>query len=242
MGKRGGKNHHMKRITVPQSVPVHDKKAYTWIIRQSPGPHPTEYSIALGVLLREILKVARTKKEVRQILSNRLVEVDGRVRADEKFPVGLMDTITIPKSGKNYRILVDRKGRLFPMEIDKKDSSKKLVQVVKKHTMRGGKINLTFHDGKNLLADAHVNVGDTVELSLPVAKIESHLKREEGARCLVVEGKHVGNIVKLKKVMQRAGGKPSEALVEAGKDEEFITVTKYLFVVDKDFDVKGEAA
>jgi ribosomal protein S4E len=57
-----------------------------------------------------------------------------------------------------------------------------------------------------------------------------------------MEGKHVGSLVKLKEIKERAGGKPSEALVEDEKGGEFVTVLKYLFVVDKDFKVEGEAA
>lgn len=241
MGKRGGKK-HMKRIAVPQAIPLHDKKDHTWSIQGLPGPHPEEQSIPLGVLLREVMKVAKTAKEVKQILSKRLVEIDGKVRTEEKFPVGLMDVVSIPKSGKKYRIMVDRKGRLFPMEIKDDEASQKLVQVVKKHIIKGGKVNVTFHDGKNLLADNHIKVGDTLLVSLPVAKIEKHLKKEKGAHCLVVEGKHVGTLVKLKDVMQRKGGKPDEALVQPDEGAEFITVAKYLFVVSDDFKIKGEAA
>ena len=34
------------------------------------------------------------------ILKNRLVQVDGKVRTDKTYPVGFMDTITIPKTGE----------------------------------------------------------------------------------------------------------------------------------------------
>lgn len=241
MAKRGG-NKHMKRIAVPKAVPVHDKKAYTWIMRTGPGPHGKQHAISLSVLLRDILKVARTAKEAKQILSGRLVQVDGKVRTEEKFPVGLMDTVAFEKSGKSYRIVVDHKGRLFPMEIGKDESSLKLLKIIRKHTIRKGKVNVTFHDGKNLVADNHLKVGDTVSVSLPVAKIESHLKRDKGARCLVVEGKHVGTLVKLKEIIERKGGKPSEALVEDENGEEFITIANYLFVVGNDFKIEGEAA
>jgi ribosomal protein S4E len=55
-----------------------------------------------------------------------------------------------------------------------------------------------------------------------------------------MEGKHAGSIVKLKEIIERKGGKPSEALV-SDKSEEFITVAKYLFVVDEAFGAKGES-
>ncbi|MBD3209841.1 30S ribosomal protein S4e [Candidatus Micrarchaeota archaeon] len=241
MGKRGGKK-HTKRIAAPQSVPLHDKKENTWMLKACPGPHLNEYCIPLGVLLKDTMGIAKTSREVKQILSGRLVLVDGRVRTEEKFPVGLMDTVSFQKGKKAYRLVVDYKGRLFPMEISAKDASKKLAKLVGKHTIKKGKVNITLHDGRNILADNNLKVGDSVMVSLPAAKIEDHFKREKGARCLVVEGKHAGSLVKLKDIIERAGGKPPEALVEDESGKEFVTVAGYLFVVDSSFSIEGEAA
>ncbi len=233
MAKRGGTK-HLKRIAAPKTVPIHDRKERKWMIRHAPGPHAKKYSVPLGVLVRDIIKIATTLREVRQILSGRMCEIDGRPRTEEKFPVGLMDVVSFPKAGKYYRMMVDEKGRMVPREITKEESATKLVRVVKKHTIPGGKLSVMFHDGKNMLADNHLKVGDSVVISLPVAKLKTHLKREKGARCLVVEGKHAGKLVKLKEIIERKGGMPSEALVQ-DKSEEFITVAKYLFVVDEGF-------
>jgi small subunit ribosomal protein S4e len=230
MGKRGAPK-HMKRIVVPTAVPIHDKKGSEWMIKAHPGPHPREMAIPLGVLLRDILKVAKTTREVRRILTNRLVKVDGKVRVDEKFPVGLMDVVSFPEAKKNYRLTLDSKGRLEPTEIKDADASAKTVKVIKKHTITKGKTNITFHDGRNLVTDNHVNVGDSVIVSLPKVELKKHLKRDKESKCLIVEGKHAGIIVSLKEIIQRKGGKPSEALVASGKDE-FITVANYLFVVE----------
>ncbi len=235
MGKRGGTK-HLKRIASPKAVPVQDKKKHVWITKATAGPHAKKYAIPLGVLVRDIMRFARTAKEARRILANRLVKVDGRIRVDEKFPVGLMDVVSVPKSGKHFRVTVDRKGRLLPVELKEVEAASKLLKITGKHVISGGKINLTFHDGKNMLGDNHLRVGDSVVVSLPEAKLKTHLKREIGSRCLVMEGKHAGTIVKLKEIIERKGGKPSEALVQEGK-EEFVTVAKYLFVVGEDFTV-----
>lgn len=228
----------MKRIASPKAVPVHDRKDRKWMIRAIGGPHSKKQAIPLGVLVRDVLKIATTLREVRRVLSNRLLMVDGRVRTDEKFPVGLMDVISFTKGDKNYRVVVDRKGRLVPIEINKEKAAMKICKVVKKHTLSGGKLNLTFHDGKNLIGDNHVRVGDSVLLSLPDGKMKTHLKRAKGSRCLVMEGAHAGKIVTLNDIVERKGGKPSEASVH-DKHGEFITVAKYLFVVDENF--KGES-
>lgn len=233
MAKRGGTK-HLKRLATPKSIPVTDKKDRKWMIKHAPGPHPKKHSIPLAVLVRDILKVAPTLREVRKILSGRMLLVDGKARVDEKFPVGLMDVVSLPKADKYYRIMVDNKARLVPVEIKKDEASLKIVRVVGKHTVPGGKLSYSLHDGRNMLGDNHVKVGDSLVVSLPEAKMKSHLKRDKGSKCLIMEGKHAGSVVKLKEIIERAGGKPNEALV-SGKSEEFITVAKYLFVVDEGF-------
>jgi small subunit ribosomal protein S4e len=239
MAKRGGTK-HVKRLASPKAVPVHDRKERKWLISTAPGPHPKKHSISLGVLLRDILGIATTAREAKRALSGRMVLVDGRPRTDEKFPVGLMDIVSLPKMDLHYRIMVDHKGRLVPVKVGKAESSHKLLKVVGKHTVSGGKHNLSFHDGKNLIGDNHVHVGDTVVVSLPESKLKTHLKREKGSRCLIMEGKHAGSVVRLKDIIERKGGKPNEALVEQDGTE-FITVAKYLFVVDDSFK-SGESA
>ena len=40
-----------------------------------------------------------------------MIRIDGRVRTNPKFPLGLMDVLSFPKLKKNYRCLIDVKGR-----------------------------------------------------------------------------------------------------------------------------------
>lgn len=235
MAKLGGTK-HLKRIAAPKAVPVTDRKATTWMINTAPGPHPKKHAIPLTVLLRDLIGVVKDAREAGRALSRRLVMVDGKARTDAKFPVGLMDVVSF--AGKSYRIVVDWKGRLVPIEITSERASSKILKVVGKRTVQGGKICLSFHDGRNMAADNNVKVGDSIIVSLPKASMVKHLKSEKGARCLVSEGKHAGKIVKLKEIIQRKGSKPSEALVESDGGE-FITVAKYLVVVDEAFQVKG---
>ncbi len=235
MAKLGGTK-HLKRIAAPKAVPVTDRKASTWMIRTAPGPHPKKHAVCLAVLLRDMLGVVRDAREAGRALSRRLVMVDGKARTDAKFPVGLMDIVSF--AGKNYCMAVDWKGRLVPVEISGERASSKILKVVGKRTVKGGKISVSFHDGRNMPGDNNIRVGDSIIVSLPKAAMKKHLKSEAGARCLVSEGKHAGKIVRLKEIIQRKGSKPSEARVESDGGE-FITVAKYLVVVDDAFQAKG---
>ena len=40
-----------------------------------------------------------------------LIKIDGKTRTDPKFPTGFMDVVQIDKTGENFRIIYDVKGR-----------------------------------------------------------------------------------------------------------------------------------
>ncbi len=228
MGKRGAPK-HVKRIAAPKAVPIHDKKAYTWIMRAIPGPHPRERSVPLGVLLRDVLGMVETAKEAKRVIAEGKVLVDGRRVRDVRFPVGLMDVVSFPTINKHYRILVDSHGRLIPREISSEEAGNKTLKVVGKHTIKGGKIALSLHDGRTLLADNNVKVGDSVVVSVPKQSLVKHLKRESGVTCLITEGKHAGKVVELKELIKKAGHRDEAVVSHEG--EEFITVADYLLVL-----------
>ena len=41
----------------------------------------------------------------------KILQVDGKVRTDPKFPAGFMDVIQIEKTNENFRLIFDVKGR-----------------------------------------------------------------------------------------------------------------------------------
>ncbi|MBI2079948.1 30S ribosomal protein S4e [Candidatus Micrarchaeota archaeon] len=235
MAKKGRKG-HTKRLAAEKSLFITDKKENTWLITSSPGAHPKSESIPLSVLLRDILKVAKSASEAKKITSNHLVSVDGKSISDEAFPVGFMDVVSFTSADKHFRLLVDHKGRLAPIEIQKNEVDKKILKIVKKHVAPKKKIILTSHDGRNIIADNNIRVGDSVIFDITSSKVSDTLKLQKGARCLIREGKHAGSVAKLEEFIQRKEGKESEARMSS-KDGEFVTVAKYLFVVNET--VKG---
>lgn len=231
MAKKGG-TYHTKRLAIPKAIPIGEKKTKRFLLTTAPGPHQRLQSIPLAVLLRDILHVSKTASESRKILSAKEVLVDGKVRMDGKFPVGMMDSITFPKTGESYRIIVNRKGQLVPVQT--KSASLKIGKVVHKHTVRGGKTNITLHDGRNILVDNNVRVGDSVLISVPAQKVEKLLKFEQGAKCLITKGKHAGTIATLEEILVGKEGGRHEARMKGTPD--FVTIAKYLFVVDDSYE------
>merc|ERR1711871_502740 len=96
----------------------------TWAPRPSTGPHKLRECLPLVLILRNRLKYALTKKEVQQILMQRHIKVDGKVRTDPNYPVGFMDVISIEKSDEHFRLIYDAKGRFILHRLNSKNFPK----------------------------------------------------------------------------------------------------------------------
>ena len=138
MGRKG-KTGRLKRNPAPSFWPIH-RKEYTWVVKPSAGPHSLENCLSLTLVLRDILGVAKTKKEAGMILSEGKVVVDGKVRRKADFPVGLMDVISLSDLKKFYRVLPSHKG-LFLNPVSKEEAEFKLCRVEDKTTVPNGRTN-----------------------------------------------------------------------------------------------------
>ena len=101
-----GPKMHLKRLNAPKHWML-DKLGGVWAPRPSTGPHKLRECLPLIILLRNRLKYALTGKEVKYILMQRLVKVDGKARTDSTYPAGFMDIISIEKTNEYFRLLYD---------------------------------------------------------------------------------------------------------------------------------------
>lgn len=192
---------HLKRLAAPVYWSTH-KKGYTWTYSPSPGPHKKNECIPLAIIIRDILNLAESGKEAEKIVKNREIIVDGKVRKDPRYPVGMFDVISIPKLDKNFR-LIPYKGGLKLMEIPKEEANKKIVKIVNKTAVKGGKIQLNLNDGKNILLNENkYKTHDSLLIELPSLKILDHIEMKEGNLVMVFSGRRSGKIGKILKVYE----------------------------------------
>jgi len=149
----------------------------------------------LIVMLRERLKYALTYREVKMIVMQRLIKVDGKVRTDMFYPAGFMDVVQIDKTKENFRMLYDTKGRFTLHKVSKDEASYKLCRV--KKVMRGPK-GVPFavtHDGRTLrYPDPDVKANDTVRVDLSNNKILDYCKFESGNIVMINSGNNIGRV------------------------------------------------
>ncbi len=229
MASKGG-SHHQKRLAAPVYARVFGRKEYTYAKKSTPGPHKAAESVTIGVLLRDHLGLAKHMREAKKVIKRGEVLVDGRKVADEGFPIGIMDKITIVPADRHFEMGIEGR-KLAPHEIDKAAAGSKVCKITAKRTVAGGKTMITTHDGRNFAGDNQYKVGDSVVFDFKSKKPAKTLKFQAGATCLVTSGYHKGKKAKLEEIIQRKGSMDAEARL-AGDGEEFVTLVKYLLVTE----------
>lgn len=218
---------HLKRLATPRSWPI-KRKETKFITRPKPGSHSLKLGISLGVFIRDILRYAKTTREVKRILQNRNILVDGARRKEHRFIVGLMDVIGIPEIKKHYRVILDKKGKISLIEIEKNDASIKPCRITGKNKVKE-KTQLNLFDGRNILVDKDdYKVNDTLIISLPNQEIKKHLKFDKNVLVFLVGGKHIGEIGIVEDIIS------DKIRYKNKKGDVFETLKKYVFVIGKE--------
>ncbi len=188
----------LKRQKAPKFWDI-KRKSSQFILSPRPGPYSKNKCYPLGIVLRDILHLSSTASETKQILNSGQIMVDRVVRRDMRFGVGLMDVIEITTSKKAYRLIPKGSELLNPVET--KENMSKLVKITSKTTIKGGKIQYGFHDGKSLISDnGDISVGDVCLVTLPDLKIDQHIKFDTGCFVLVVQGENAGKIGRVEEI------------------------------------------
>lgn len=192
MARMGGDTRTKREVAPPfWRIP---RKRHTFVFGVSPGPHARREAYSLAVLLRDLLGLVRTGREAELVLKQGKVLVDGRVRRDPGFPVGVMDVISIPSLAAHYRLL-PKQGTLIPHPIPEEEAKLKPCRIKAKRLVRGGRLQITLHDGKSLLVEKEQpRVGDTCVLKLPDNVPERFLPLKEGALALALSGEAGGRL------------------------------------------------
>ncbi|KAG0237963.1 40S ribosomal protein S4 [Actinomortierella wolfii] len=189
-----GPKKHLKRLNAPKHWML-DKLTGTYAPRPSSGPHKLRECLPLIILMRNRLKYALNGKEVQSILMQRLIKVDGKVRTDSTYPAGFMDTISIEKTGENFRLVYDTKGRFTVHRITEEEAKYKLCKVKKVQVGAKGIPFIVTHDGRTLrYPDPLIKVNDTVKLDLETGKFNEFVKFEVGNVAMVTGGRNTGRV------------------------------------------------
>jgi len=217
----------LKRLNAPKSWPV-TRKSNVWVTSPNPGPHALDRCLPLSVVLRDLLKVADTAAEAKKILSSKQVLVDGKIVTEAKFPVGLMDVLSLVATKKNYRMLLDNHGRLMLTEVAEDRAGWKLCRIENKTVITGGRVQLNLHDGRNILVDEDsYKTGDVLKIELPTQKIIEVFKLVQGNVAMVISGSSAGQIMVVEEQLEERSSAPNLVRFKSGK----LTVKDNVFII-----------
>jgi len=173
-----------------------DKLGGVFAPRPSTGPHKLRECLPLIILLRNRLKYALTSREVTQILMQRLVKVDHKVRTDNTYPAGFMDVVQIEKiPNGNFRLLFDTKGRFIIQKITPAEAKFKLCKVKRIDFGKKAIPYVVTHDGRTIrYPDPAIKVNDTIKFDLETSKISDFIKFDAGNLAMVTGGRNLGRV------------------------------------------------
>jgi len=225
-----GPRKHLKRLNAPKHWML-DKLLGSYAPKPSPGPHKQRECLPLVIFLRNRLKYALTGKEVLNILMQRLVKVDGKVRTDTTFPAGFMDVISIEKNSENFRLVYDVKGRFTIHRITAEEAKYKLLKVRKVQLGPKGIPFVVTHDGRTLrYPDPLIKVNDTIKFDLETGKVTEFIKFEVGNVATITGGRNMGRVGVITHRERHIGGFEIVHVKDV-LDRQFATRVSNVFVI-----------
>lgn len=239
MGTKG-QSKGLKRKPAPRFWPIH-RKENTWVVRPLPGPHSLENCLPLAVVLRDVLGLAKTRKEAKTVVSEGKIIVDGVAKLKDNSPVGLLDVISIPDINKDFRVLPSRKG-LVLQPIGKEEAKFKLCRIENKKVVKNGHVQISLHDGSNILIkvadpknpqeDTYETL-DTVKVSLPEKQILERIEVKQKDYAMITGGKNMGKYGKIVEIEKAEGKRRRSALVtiEDAQGNRYQTILNFVFAL-----------
>lgn len=238
MGKLGGSK-HLKSLVAPEFWPIPVKERF-WTVKPSPGPHPIEMSLPLAVLIRDMMKYATTLREARKVIAKGYIEVDGKIRKDYKYPVGLFDVIRLVPANKYYRAVPDNTHFIKLVEIGEDEAKLKPLRIENKTTVKGGHIQLNLSDGSNILVrvndprnpveDIYETLG-TVLVEIPSRRILQYIPLKEGNYAVISGGSNIGKHGKIVSISRGIKRYRSIITLKGGDGSLIQTSLDYAYVI-----------
>lgn len=193
--------------------------------------HNKKDSIPIIVVMRDILKLVRNKKELKKIISEKQVLVNNREVRDDNFPICLFDIISLPTLKKNYCSVFSPNKKIEFKEIEDKKSDRKVFKVINKKKIKGDKIQVNLTHGRNLITNEKLDIDDCIVFNFKKNKVEKIIKMKIGVRVYVVNGKHMGTTGKIDGIIER-GGKKLVKIINEKNDEKINVWLKNVIAIE----------
>lgn len=184
---------YLIRQRSPTKLPI-SRKGTKYLARALSHVHD---SVPVVIAVRDMLGIAKTAKEVREMIKLKLLKINGRPVRDYRESVRLFNVL---EAEKNYVLSLLPTGKFTLVET--KEKNERLCKVIGKRLVSKGHFQLNLHDGSNVLTKEKIVVGDSLYLDF-AGKIKSHVSLVKGKTVFVISGKYMGQEGKLTEVDEK---------------------------------------
>ena len=202
---------HQSRQSVTTKMPI-NRKGTKYVVRAASH---VENSVPVLIAVRDILGLAKTAREVKHMIKQEMLKLNGKKVLDFKESIKLLNVF---EADKAY-LLSLTPTKKFTLE-ETKDSKDRIVKVVNKRLVSKGVFQLNLHDGSNVQTKDKINVNDSLLLDM-AGKIKKVISLEKGKEVIVFAGKYLGHQGKIDSVKE-----DSDSLSIKFKDKEEPAVLK----------------
>lgn len=172
---------HQTRASLSRKIPL-SRKGTKYLVRAK--DHPST-SVPVLIALRDMLHLARDGREVKQLIHQKKIKINGRLVDDFRQTVKLF---SIFEAEKKYRLTLLPTGRL---NFEETKDSTRTGKIIGKRLIPGNKIQICLHDGTTFVGKKELRVGDSVVLDMKNKVVQS-IPLEKGQSVFIISGKSIG--------------------------------------------------
>ncbi|MBI3334630.1 hypothetical protein HYZ97_04030 [Candidatus Pacearchaeota archaeon] len=173
---------HQTRQEITKRLPL-PRKGTKYIVRAS--SHRLN-AVPTLIALRDMLQLARTAREVKELIRQKAVSINGKHVKDFRESIKLFNLFS---AGKTYVLTLLQTGKFIFKEANTKEG--RLCKVVGKTLGRKAVTQYHLHDGTNLISSSPLAIGDSVYLDVS-GKVLKHKLFEKGAKAFIIKGSYIG--------------------------------------------------
>jgi len=191
---------HLKRNSAGNFWPI-PRKGTKYV---AVATHNKKNAIPLIIVMRDVLKIVKNKKELKILLNENKVLINNKKIREINYPIEIFDVLSL-SDGRNYKAIVSKNKKIFFEEIKESEAHYKIYKILDKILLKKGIIQLKLNQGRNILYNKKANVGDSVIIDLKENKIKEVIPLEKGREAFVIKGKHAGVKGKIQEIIHRGG-------------------------------------
>jgi len=162
-------------------------------------------STPLIIIMREVLKLVKNKKELKKLINEKQVQINHKYVKETNYPLNLFDILTLPGIKKNYKIGLSENKKIVLEEVNNEKADLKIFKIIGKKILPKKKVQLNLMQGKNIILEEKAKVGDSLVLNLKNNKVIKIIPMEKGKEAFVIKGRHMGAKGKILDIIERGG-------------------------------------